>query len=109
MAKDPDELSVLEQRIMLALIRLHPDGYGVSVQDEILERTGKNVSFGSIYAAIGLEQRRLVVPREGEPLPERGGRRKVYFTVTVEGRRALAEAMTALDRLRDGIPDGVPA
>ncbi|WP_375408537.1 PadR family transcriptional regulator [uncultured Methylobacterium sp.] len=110
MAKDPDELSVLEQRIMLALTRLHPSGYGVSVQDEILNRTGKSVSFGSIYSSIDrLEDKGFVEPREGEPSPERGGRRKVYFTVTGLGQRALQSSMLATDSLREGISWGVLA
>ncbi|MFG5120857.1 PadR family transcriptional regulator [Methylorubrum sp. POS3] len=104
MAKDPDELSALEQRILLALTRLHPNGYGVSVQDEILSRTGKTVSFGSIYAALDkLEERGFVESRQGEPTAERGGRRKVHFTVSAPGHRALNSSMMALDSLRAGI------
>lgn len=110
MAKDPDELSALEQRIMLALTRLHPNGYGVNVQDEILARTGKTISFGSIYASLDrLEGRGFVKSREGESLPERGGRKKIYFTVSGAGQRALQASLLAIDSLRDGLAEGVPA
>lgn len=107
MAKDPDELSALEQKILLALTRRHPNGYGVAVQDEILERTGQTISFGSIYAALDrLENRGFVQPREGEASPERGGRKKIYFSVTGAGQRALNGSLAALDRLRGGLVTG---
>ncbi|WP_244483613.1 helix-turn-helix transcriptional regulator [Methylobacterium sp. Leaf91] len=107
MARDPDDLSTLEQRILLALIRLQPNGYGVAIQDEIAERAGKTVSFGSIYASLDrLEERGFVNSREGEATPERGGRKKVYFTVSGLGRRALDSSLNATDSLRVGIFEG---
>lgn len=107
MAKDPDELSALEQRVLLALTRLHPNGYGVTVQDSIAALTGRTISFGSIYASLDrLEERGFVQPRDGEPIPERGGRKKVYFTVTGTGQRALNASLAALDNMRNGIIEG---
>lgn len=106
MAKNADDLSVLEQRILFALVRLNPDGYGVTVQQYIEKSTSRNVSLGSIYTVIDrLEQKGFVEAHEGEPLPERGGRRKVHFIVTGTGRRALAEAVAVIDRMRDGLPE----
>ena len=97
-------LSNLEQMTMLAILRLHPDAYGISIQDELRERTGRAPSIGSIYAALDrLERKGLVEGRRGEPTPERGGRAKLHFTLTAGGSATLEQSMRALDSLRSGL------
>jgi DNA-binding PadR family transcriptional regulator len=39
----------------------------------------------------------------GDPLPERGGRARRYFTVTAAGRRALRHSRRVLLGLWDGL------
>ena len=103
-------LGALEQQIMLAILRLHPDGYGVSIRDELERRTGRCPSFGSIYAALErLEAKGYVASRQGEPTAERGGRRKVYFTLTAPGQVALRNALDAIDALRNGLTEEAQA
>ncbi len=46
------ELTTLEQHLLLAIIGLHPNAYGASIQEHIKERTGREPSTGSVYAAI---------------------------------------------------------
>jgi PadR family transcriptional regulator PadR len=98
------DLGSVEQQVLLALRRLHPTGYGVTIRQAILDRTGREYSLGSIYAALErLEGKGFVSSREGEPTPERGGRRKLHFTVTPPGVHALSQSLDALDRMRDGV------
>ena len=98
------EISNLEQRVLFALLRLHPNGYGVSVRDELLSTAGEDHSLGSIYATLDrLARKGFVTPRQGEATAERGGRAKLYFTITGEGRRALDESTRVVDRLRKGL------
>ena len=60
-------LNNLDQMTMLAILRLHPDAYGVTIQDQIGDRTGKAPSIGSVYAALDrLERKGLIVSRLGE-------------------------------------------
>ncbi|WP_421724776.1 PadR family transcriptional regulator [Bauldia sp.] len=93
--------STLEQQIMLAALRLHPNAYGVSIQDLIADKTGKSPSFGSIYAALErLEGKGYLTSRQGEITRERGGRAKLYFTVTGQGQTTLRQALSELDNLR---------
>jgi DNA-binding PadR family transcriptional regulator len=97
-------LSALEQMTMLAILRLHPDAYGVAIQDQIGDRTGKEPSIGSVYAALDrLERKGLVENRRGEPTAERGGRAKLYFTLTASGSATLEQSLVALDSLRKGL------
>lgn len=105
------ELSAVEQQVMLAVLRLHPNGYGVSIRDELELRTGRQPSFGTVYATLErLEDKGLVRSREGEPTAERGGRRKLHFTLTATGQTTLRASLQALDALRGGLViDGAPA
>ena len=66
-----------EQLILLALVRLGSDAYGVTIRREIEERTGRVISPGALYTALDrLEKRGFVSSRLGDPTPERGGKRK---------------------------------
>ena len=98
------ELTTLEQHLLLAIIALHPNAYGVAIQEHIKERTGREPSTGSIYASLDrLEEKGFVRSRQGEATPERGGKRKLYFTITAPGRRALNESLRAIDSLSHGL------
>jgi DNA-binding PadR family transcriptional regulator len=97
------DLTTVEQHALLAVLRLYPNGYGVSIRDEIKQITGRAISFGTIYAAMErLESKGFVTRREGEPTAERGGRRKLHFTITAPGQLALKQALESLDALRAG-------
>jgi DNA-binding PadR family transcriptional regulator len=94
------ELTTLEQHAMLAIVALHPNAYGISIQDHIARNGGYEPSVGSLYAALDrLEQKGFVRPKQGEPTAERGGRRKLYFSVTAPGKKALDESLRAVRTL----------
>jgi DNA-binding PadR family transcriptional regulator len=96
------QLTSLDQKLMLAAMSLHPNAYGVSIQAHIRERTGETPpSIGSLYAAIDrLEDRGFVRTRLGEPTKERGGRAKLYVTVTAKGQATLRQSLQALASLQ---------
>src|SRR5262245_10943102 len=101
-------LGELEQLVLLALLRLGEEGYGITVQAELLERAGRRVNLGSVYKALfRLEDKGLVVARVGEPTAVRGGRRKKHYALTRAGRRALAQALGAIRSLTLGLRDPV--
>jgi PadR family transcriptional regulator PadR len=98
------ELTTLEQHLMLAIIALHPSAYGVSIQDHIKARTGREPSIGSVYASLDrLEEKGLVTSRQGEPTAARGGRRKLYFSITAPGQHALQQSLQAIRSLSHGL------
>jgi DNA-binding PadR family transcriptional regulator len=98
-------LSDLELGALLAVVRLGGEGsYGITIHDDIVERTGRGVSVAAVYAALSrLEDRGLLRSWASEPLPERGGRSRRHFAVTPAGTLALAEAKRIRDRLWDGV------
>ena len=99
-----DSLGEFEQLILFALLRLGEDAYGVTIRQEIEKRTGRNVSSGAIYTALErMETRGYVTSRMGEPTPERGGRRKKYYTLEAAGSKALNRSYDALQRMAKGL------
>lgn len=102
-----DYLSELDQLVLLALLRLGPDGYGVPIAAEIGTTAGREVTLGAVYKALArLEERGLVEGWTGAPTPERGGRRKRHYRLRPAGREALAGALQAIRRMAHGI-DGL--
>jgi PadR family transcriptional regulator len=91
--------------VLLAVIRLKEDAYGVAIAHEIEAATGREAVLGSVYAALDrLEQRRLVTSTLGEATAERGGKAKRYFQVTAAGLREVHAARQALTALWRGVP-----
>jgi DNA-binding PadR family transcriptional regulator len=98
------DLTTLEQHLLLAVLGLHPNAYGVSIQEHIKDRTGREPSTGSVYASLDrLEEKGFVKSRQGEATAERGGKRKLLFTITGPGQRALKESLQAIDALSQGL------
>jgi DNA-binding PadR family transcriptional regulator len=90
--------------VLLALIRLGDDAYGVAVQREIAARTGRATSFATVYTTLArLEGKGFIASRLGEATPERGGRRKKYFEITSAGRGAVRASLRRLRTMTRGL------
>jgi DNA-binding PadR family transcriptional regulator len=99
-------LSQFELMLILAVVRLGEEAYGVTISHEVEAATGKDVALGSVYAALErLTERGLVTSRLGDPTPERGGRAKRYFKVTAAGLREVRDARRSLVRLWQDLPE----
>jgi DNA-binding PadR family transcriptional regulator len=97
-------LGEFEQVVLLAILRLDDDAYGVTIRREIAERTDREPSPGALYTTLDrLEEKGLVTSSYGDPTAERGGRAKRYFAVTKNGVRAVARAQRAYQRLLEGL------
>ena len=105
-------LGEFEQVVLLAILRLGDEAYGVTIRREIAECTEREPAPGALYTTLDrLEEKGLVSSRYGDPTPERGGRAKRYFTVTPTGVRGVARAQRAYQRLLKGLvlPGGARA
>lgn len=97
-------LGELEQLVLLALLRLEGEGYGVTVQQRLEREAGRHVDLGTVYKTLlRLESKGLVSAYLGDPTPERGGRRKKHYAATTAGRRALQRSLAALRKLSRGL------
>ena len=100
-----ESLGHFELLVLLALIRLGEDAYGVPIARAIETSSGKRVILASVYNTLErLEEKGLVGSTIGEPTSERGGRAKRYFTITSAGLREVKSAKRALTSLWRGIP-----
>ncbi len=99
-----NHLGEFEQLILFALLRLGERAYGLSVRQEIEERTGRPVTSGAVYTALGrLEARGLVTSRVGETTPQRGGRRRKYYRLESTGAAALQRAFVNVRDMSSGL------
>jgi DNA-binding PadR family transcriptional regulator len=101
----PDVLSTLDLLVLLAVLRLEDEAYGVSIADAVGTARGRAVSMAAVYVALErLEERGFVVTELGEPTAARGGRAKRYVRVTRSGLTAVKATRRALTRLWSGVP-----
>jgi DNA-binding PadR family transcriptional regulator len=99
-------LGELELMLLLAVIRLGEEAYGVTISRELEVHRRRSVSLGSVYAAMErLETKGLVISSLGDPTPERGGKAKRYFRVTKEGLRQVHETRQTLTRMWKTLPE----
>jgi PadR family transcriptional regulator PadR len=100
-----ESLGHFELLVLLALIRQGNDAYGVPIAREIERSTSKPVILASVYNTLErLEEKGLIRSALGQPTPERGGRRKRYFSMTTAGLREVRAAKKTLTLLWQGIP-----
>jgi DNA-binding PadR family transcriptional regulator len=97
-------LGGFELLVLLALIRLADEAYGVPISKAIEDSSGRDVAIGSVYITLDrLERKGLVSSRLGEPTAERGGRAKTYFQITASGLREVRQSRTTLMNLWQGV------
>lgn len=101
-----EALGNFELMVLLAVLRLGEEAYGVPIARELEEAIGREVLLGSVYAALErLETKGLVTSDVGDPTPERGGRAKRYFKLTAAGLRELRNTRRAIVKLWRGLPE----
>ena len=99
-------LGEFELMLLLTVIHLGEEAYGVPISRELELNRGRAVSVGSVYAALErLEAKGLVESTLGDPTPERGGKAKRYFRITKEGLRQVHETRRVLTKLWRGLPE----
>ena len=96
-------LGEFELYVLLALVHLRHNAYGMTIRQEIERRTGREAAIGGVYATLSrLEDKRLVRHELSKPLPIQGGRARKYYSLTTDGERALSHAASMLMRMLQG-------
>ncbi|MCK5146270.1 PadR family transcriptional regulator [bacterium] len=103
------KLTMNEQIFLIAIWHLEDGAYGVKIREKIIDVTEQDMMFGTIYNTLDkLVKKGYVVTRKsGAATEERGGYKKVFYTLTPEGREALRKARELQDTLWANIPSGV--
>ena len=90
-AEDLAPLGVLEEQVLVAVLRTQREAYGMNVRREIERVTGRDLAIGAVYATLDrLEAKKLLTSRR-------------CFALTSAGTRALAETYAMRERLWQGI------
>jgi DNA-binding PadR family transcriptional regulator len=98
-------LGEFEEVVLLTVAILDEDAYGVSVTQEIEQKTGRSVGFSTVHTTLQrLEEKGFLSSRMGGATAERGGRRKRFFNVTAAGRKALQEVKQIRETLWSALP-----
>ncbi len=99
-----ETLGDFEQLVLLAILRLGDEAYGVPILEEIHQRTGRRASRPAVYIALRrLSQKGLVGSSLAAPTPEPGGRAKRYYRVEPAGLALLVEARRDLLSMWEGL------
>jgi PadR family transcriptional regulator PadR len=94
-----------EEVILLTILKLKGNAYGVSIQKQIYQDTGDKWSFASIYQPLDNLVRKKYVRRvKGDPTARRGGKSKFYYEVTPEGLKNLRKLKKAHEQVWSSIP-----
>jgi len=74
-------LGEFEELVLLAILKIGKDAYGVPIAKAIEEASGRSVSTGALYTTLSrLEEKNFISSRMGEKTEERGGRAKKIFS-----------------------------
>jgi PadR family transcriptional regulator, regulatory protein PadR len=103
-----DALGEFEQVVLLAIVHLKRNAYGVTIRREIEARTGRTVAVGALYTALDrLERKGYVRSVATEPTPQRGGRSKRQVTILSAGTTALERSRETMQRMWAGLRPGM--
>jgi PadR family transcriptional regulator, regulatory protein PadR len=99
------QLGDFERSILLALVKLGDDAYGVNIRETLEQTMGREISFGAVYTTLDrLLKKGMVSTRLGDPTPERGGRAKKHFRIESKGLQALERAREASEAIWSLLP-----
>lgn len=97
-----------EEVVLLTVGILHGNAYGVTIKDEIEDRLDREVSVGALQTTLRrLEKKGFLQSAHGESTKSRGGRPKLYFTITAYGKKALEYTRQTRNELWKALPQMV--
>ncbi len=94
-----------EELLLLAIWKLQENAYGMAIKEQVQIITGSKWSFGAVYAPLSrLLKKELVLSEKGEPTHVRGGKSKVFYTLTKDGINALINIKKVHESSWEDIP-----
>ena len=98
-------LGEFEEIVLLTVAVLDEGAYGVTITQEIEQKTGRSVGFSTVHTTLQrLAEKGFLTSTMGGATAERGGRRKRFFKVTATGRRALQDVKQVREELWGALP-----
>ena len=101
-----DLITRLEEAILIAILRLEHDAYGVTINKQVSQSLKKNYSMGALYFSLDQLLRKGFVQKTTRVYyQKKGGRSRTYYSLTNRGKEALEEVRAHQKSLWDGIPE----
>jgi DNA-binding PadR family transcriptional regulator len=102
--KEQQPLGELEHLLLISILRLHDDAYGVSIARELQSQSGRRLSRGALYTSLErLEVKGLIRWRLETGGPERQGLPKRVYTLTPRGVAAVRASHRLLKAMWRGL------
>jgi PadR family transcriptional regulator PadR len=102
------ELTKHEELILLSILKLQGNAYIVTLRRNIKEISGKSINYGSLCNTLSaLIRKGYINSEQSDPVPRQGGRRKVLYSLTVEGKKALRQAYKIQKLAWDGLVESI--
>jgi PadR family transcriptional regulator PadR len=100
------ELTIPEEIFLTSILRLKDEAYGVAIRKNIEKVTGRNIAYGTLYNILAqLVRKGYVFKSRGNPTAERGGRSKMFYSLTSSGVKALQEARDLQKMIWGDLPE----
>ncbi len=101
-----DHIGELEELVLLLIVMLKEEAYGLAIQKALNEKANRKVTIGAVHGTVNrLESKGLVESSMGGATEERGGRRKRIFKITAAGKFALEKSRDVKFNLWQQIPE----
>ena len=101
-----DMLTKLEELVLITVLKLGDEAYGIAVYKHIVKLTENRVAVSSVYFPLErLVRRGFLHTHTGKPTAKRGGMRKTFYRITPEGIAVLEENRALSNRAWEGIPE----
>src|SRR5919107_633386 len=102
--KSKSSLGDFEQLVLFGVERLGEGAYGAAIRQEIHARSGRDVSINAVYTTLDrLERKGLLESWVGDPTPQRGGRRRKFYTLRPAGLTPLRQRSRPSTAMADGL------
>lgn len=103
---EKEYLGEFEELILLLIVTLKDEAYGLSIRRALKERASRVVTIGAVHGTVNrLESKGFISSTLGGATESRGGRRKRIFEITASGKKALLRSRDLKVDLWAGIPE----
>jgi len=100
MANKQTYLGEFEHCVLLGIVHLESNAYGVTIRQYLKAVIDRDVSLGALYSTIErMETKGLITSKKGEATPELGGKAKRMVKITADGQNALRETKQRFESL----------
>ncbi|PIQ49784.1 MAG: PadR family transcriptional regulator [Cytophagales bacterium CG12_big_fil_rev_8_21_14_0_65_40_12] len=100
------KLGEFEELVLMTVVVLQADAYGVEIKRELESRLKEKLSVGSIQSALKrMEEKGFLTSEFGEATLKRGGKRKRIYSATTYAKKVLEELKDVRSQLWAAMPN----